>query len=322
MIFISRFHWIRERKEYLEKMNNLPKRHGAGPPEARGSMQLHRFKTDPGYRWLDVCVLNQRTTFLSSQASNLLSFVAKEPHCLERAVPWSLDICSTQRSPVHRVGMHGISNRDAHLYPPHNKSLVKLTISTEVQRSGRITNGMRGGWTTPHDSVLSSPTPAPTLLVWPSQEQRGSGLTASAPVSDVCAPACTNGVWPLLRPVNVAQKNKPSIILSSNVQSINFPMDCTGWPFWTMRQSNSCSTPAPQSSVAKQWLKPRRRFRLGRTQLESHLRAFWRSCWEDARMASSIISSAEIKRLTLQFATVTTSSTRLRLFIQFLVQEK
>jgi len=32
------------------------------------------------------------------------------------------------------------------------------------------------------------------------QEQRGSGLTASAPVSDVSTPACTNGMWPPLRP--------------------------------------------------------------------------------------------------------------------------
>jgi len=41
--------------------------------------------------------------------------------------------------------------------------------------------------------------------------------TASAPVLDASASACTNGVWPPLRPVSVAQKNKPSIILSSNV---------------------------------------------------------------------------------------------------------
>jgi len=45
----------------------------------------------------------------------------------------------------------------------------------------------------------------------------------------------------------------PLTMLSSNVQSINLPMDCTAWPFWTMRQSNSCSTPAPRSSVGKQW---------------------------------------------------------------------
>jgi len=31
---------------------------------------------------LDACVLHQRTTFQSSQVSNLLSFVAEEPHYL------------------------------------------------------------------------------------------------------------------------------------------------------------------------------------------------------------------------------------------------
>jgi len=78
----------------------------------------------------------------------------------------------------------------------------------------------------------------------------GSGSTASAPLSDLSAFACTNGVWPPRRPVSVAQKNKPSTMLSSNVQSINLPMDCMAWRFWTMRQSNDCSTSAPRS---KQW---------------------------------------------------------------------
>ena len=91
-------------------------------------------------------------------------------------------------------------------------------------------------------------------LEWPSQEEPGSGLTTSAPVSDVSAPACTNGVWPLLRPVSVAQKHKPSTMSSSNVQSIDLPTDCTDWRFWTMRQPNGCSTPALKSSVAKQWM--------------------------------------------------------------------
>ena len=39
---------------------------------------------------------------------------------------------------------------------------------------------------------------------------------------DVSAPACTNGVWPPLRPVSVAQ-NKPSTMSSSSVQSIDPP---------------------------------------------------------------------------------------------------
>ena len=34
-------------KVYLAKVNNLPKHHGAGPPEARDPMQLHRL------RWLN-----------------------------------------------------------------------------------------------------------------------------------------------------------------------------------------------------------------------------------------------------------------------------
>ena len=96
-----------------------------------------------------------------SQASNLLSFVAMEPHCLWHAVPWSLDICSTQLSHAHRVRTHGATNRDTHLYPPHNISSVYLTKTTYVRRSERITNGMRSGRTTPQDSAFSSPTPAP-----------------------------------------------------------------------------------------------------------------------------------------------------------------
>ena len=39
--------------------------------------------------------------------------------------------------------IHGISNQDTHLYPLHIKSSVHLTATTEVRRSGRITDGMR-----------------------------------------------------------------------------------------------------------------------------------------------------------------------------------
>jgi len=66
---------------------------------------------------------------------------------------------------------------------------------------------------------------------WPSQEEPGSGLTASAPVSGVSTPACTNGVWPPLRPVSVVQTNKPPVMLSSNVQFIDTLVDCTAWLF-------------------------------------------------------------------------------------------
>ena len=55
--------------------------------------------------------------------------------------------------------------------------------------------------------------------------------------------------------VSMAHKNKPSTMSSSNVQSIDLPTDCTPWRSWTMRQPNSCSTPAPKSSTAKKWMK-------------------------------------------------------------------
>jgi len=90
----------------------------------------------------------------------------------------------------------------------------------------------------------------------PSQEQPGSNLTASAPVSGLFPSICTNGVWPPVRPVSVVQKNKPLTTLSSNVYSIDL-MDCTAWRYWRMRQSNGCSTPVPRSSAAKQWLQER-----------------------------------------------------------------
>jgi len=84
------------------------------------------------------------------------------------------------------------------------------------------------GWATLRYSLLLSLTPASAFLEWLSQEQRGSDLTASAPVS-VSAPACTNGVglWPPLMPVSMPEKNKQPTMLSSNDQSIDHLMDCT-----------------------------------------------------------------------------------------------
>jgi len=72
-------------------------------------------------------------------------------------------------------------------------------------------------------------------------------------VSDVSAPARTNGVLPPLRPASVAQKNKPSTMVSSYVKSIDLPVEYVAWRFWTMRQPNGCSTSAPRSSSAKHW---------------------------------------------------------------------
>ena len=55
----------------------------------------------------------------------------------------------------------------------YNNSSVHLTTTTEVRRSGRITDGIRSSWTTLPDSVLSSPTPART---WNGHSRNSVGL--------------------------------------------------------------------------------------------------------------------------------------------------
>ena len=78
-----------------------------------------------------------------------------------------------------------------------------------------------------YETAHIHPELAPNLLEWPCQEQRTVGpvLTASAPVSDISVPAYTNGTSPPLRPVTVAQRNRPLTMLSLTVQSINLPME-------------------------------------------------------------------------------------------------
>ena len=110
----------------------------------------------------------------------------------------------------------------------------------------------RSGWQPYETPYFHSRQRNPKFSEWTSQEQPGSGSTASALVSDISAPSCTNGRWPLQRPVSVVQKNKPSSMLSSNIRSINLLMDWTTRWFWTMRQSICCSTPVSRSSKIKQ----------------------------------------------------------------------
>jgi len=123
---------------------------------------------------------------------------------------YGLDICSTQCPPVHRVGMHGISNWD----PQHNNSSVHQMATSEVRRSGRMTNGMRSGWRILRYFVLSFPTLAPTKNrvgpAWPPPHRCRTFPLLLTQIK----------VWPLLRVVSVAQKNRPLTMLSFTVQSI------------------------------------------------------------------------------------------------------
>ena len=86
-----------------------------------------------------------------------------------------------------------------------------------------------------------------TYPEWPSQEAPRSDSTASAPVSVVSAPACTNGVWPPLRPV---AQNKPPTMSSSTVQFIDPPRTTRPDGSGRWDDETTGSTPAPISRRA------------------------------------------------------------------------
>ena len=190
-----------------------------------------------------------------------------EPHCLEHPcrVTWAPAPLS-----AYLFSFSGCqcttsqTNRDTRLYPPHNNSSIHLTTTTTyVRRPGRITSGKRSGWTTLRDSALSSPTPASTLPEWPFQAKRGSGLTASTPVSDISAPACTNAVWPLCglwvwrrranrRPCCPPMPKPPT-------SSWTARPDGSGWWDIRMTAQHLPRDLVRPSSGLKSWLKRRRR---------------------------------------------------------------
>jgi len=73
------------------------------------------------------------------------------PFCSE---PKYLGVTLDRSLTYRRHLLHGASNRDTHLYPPHSNSSASLTTTTYVRRSGRIINGTRSGRTTPQDFAL------------------------------------------------------------------------------------------------------------------------------------------------------------------------
>jgi len=146
--------------------------------------------------------------------------------------------------------------KSRHPFVPAAQQLINFSVNNSIRETQWADHQWNAKWadnpTRLRILIPDTGTHPPGMT---SLEEPGSGSTASAPVSDVSAPACTNEVWPPLQPVSVAQKNKPSTMLSSNVQPIDLSMDCTAWRFRTIRQPNGCSTPGTKSSAAKQWIK-------------------------------------------------------------------
>ena len=161
-------------------------------------MHLLNFKVSFGWNYLFSNVKNSNHFLFSISSSYRVRIQTNywSPSTLDTATStpcheaWHLLHSALTCSPS---SMYGVSNRDTHLYPPRNNPSYHQTTRTYALGG----SPMDAEWLdNPTRLALSSSTPAPTLLEWPFQEQRGRGLTASAPVSDVSALAYTNGVWP------------------------------------------------------------------------------------------------------------------------------
>ena len=155
--------------------------------------------------------LLRSTIFLSSRASNLLSFVQG---------------CHT----VSSTPCHGAwTSAPLRSYPFTRWERTASISQIEIPICARRTTTHQFIWWQQHMCGalgglpmecglvgeratrlrILIPRSTPTLLEWPCREQRWSGLSASASVSDVSAPAYTNGAWSLLRLWVWRGRNRP-----------------------------------------------------------------------------------------------------------------
>ena len=73
------------------------------------------------------------------------------------------------------------------------------TTTTKVRRTGRLTDGMRNGWTRPYKTPCFHPRRRhPCSRNGPANNIASSALAAIAPSSDIFAPGYINGLWPTL----------------------------------------------------------------------------------------------------------------------------
>ena len=137
----------------------------------------------------------------------------------------SLHICSTQRSHVHRVWIHGISNQDTHLYLAHNNSPLMYSIhnnSSDNRWSTALWVDHR--WNAEFRKTLDFVPSAPTWHHPPGIELQ---ITACVLLDRLLTGvrrfystlAYTNCIWSFLRLVSVAQNRQLSMFYSTALSS-------------------------------------------------------------------------------------------------------
>ena len=211
--------------------------------------------TMPCELWLDACLLHQQTTFQSSQASNLqVSNLLKPAELRRNGATLSLTRRAMELRHLFQSGLTRPSSADARRlksrqpFVPVAQQLISSSDNNKIHAAHWVDHQWNAEWAdNPTRLCIFIPDtgtqpPGPTLprRSWVRLNRLGTGVGRFR-----------SSLYKWGMASSAAQKNKPSTML---VQSIDLLMDCTAWRFWTMRQATGCSTPAPRSSAAKQWL--------------------------------------------------------------------
>ena len=163
-------------------------------------------------------------------------------------MPRSLDICFTQRSPVHGMRMHDIPNRDTHLYAPHNNNRSAALWADHRWKADWLESTTRIRTFIPyigtHPPGMAHPRAAWVRLKW---LRTCIGRFRSCLLTQMrYVPSCSLWVW---RRRTDRWPCCPSLPNPSTSL-----WGAMAWWFWMTRNSNDCWTPAPRSSEALQWL--------------------------------------------------------------------
>ena len=178
--------------------------------------------------WLspDACVLHLRTTFLYLQASILLIFVAKEPYSPERlAMEPAHLLRSALTCPQSANAQHFKSRLP---FVPATQQLIISSDNNYIGAAHWADHLWNAEWADNpkrrRTFIPDTGTHPPGMTLPRTAWVRHNRLRTGVGRFRSCV---RKWVWLPLQPVNVVQKNKPSPILSSNVQSIDLPMDFT-----------------------------------------------------------------------------------------------
>jgi len=183
-------------------------------------------------KWREVMALNFLNLVLQRYWKSLENEFEK---CVGTLI---LDTFSTQRSPIHRVQMHGAWNRATHLYPPHNNSISSSDNNNihaahwadHQWNAERADNPTRLGIFIPDTNTPRNDPPKKSLgPAYPHRRRVLPLLLVQIEYGLLC------GLWVWCRRTS----RRSCCPRMSNPLTSPWTAWLDGWRFWAMRQSNA-----------------------------------------------------------------------------------